>query len=148
VLARDQQHVHRGLWVCIFDSDNLFVMIDNFGRNVPGHDATEDAALFKVFHRFFNLQGNYQPSAAIESNIIAKKSVVRGCSPSRLLCDSEELQTTDYGLRTTDHGLFPNNLGAHQAELLFDLFVTTINVINAIDNRLAFRRQPREHQRS
>ena len=46
MLTRNEQHVYWRLWVCILNSDDLFIVIDNFGRYVAGNDATEDATVY------------------------------------------------------------------------------------------------------
>lgn len=50
MLARNQQHMNGRLGIGIFDSDDLLILVNEFGRNVAGYDATKDAALFDVFH--------------------------------------------------------------------------------------------------
>lgn len=53
MLARNQQHMNGRLGIGIFDSDDLLILVNKFGRNVLGYDATKDAALFDVFHSFY-----------------------------------------------------------------------------------------------
>ena len=58
--------------------------------------------------------------------------------------------TNGHGPLTTDDGLisYPLDIGAHRAQLFFNLFVAAIDVIDAIYNCLPSRGQPCKDQRS
>ena len=105
VLARNQQHVHGGLRIGIFDSNDLFVVIYNVSRNVSSHDATEDATLFNVFHSS-DLQGQLSTKLCnrVKHNSSSVVNSPLAISRWRLwLLAFVPRFTTDYALLTMRH---------------------------------------------